>query len=342
LKWRTRCENTGELNLFVHSGTGESSSFVAANASNNRIIPKCRRVCRPAIDDRDVHSLAKALKRAERLKNQLSNVKSIIANDPSEYVFDIQSPKLTISPVWAKRTASKLLAKLGTKRIFLSATLPDFVRQAEWLGIDPKSDRTKFLELGCPFPVQHRPIFIYPAGKWTYGGNPENTYRTLCPLILAILDRHKGERGLIHVSSYAQAKEIVSRCRSPRLVTHADSRERETTLAHIAATPGSVLVSPSSREGLDLKDDLSRFQIIAKIPYASLGDKRVARRIELDPAWYQLNTVQQVIQAAGRSVRHNNDTAATYVLDKGWSWFYHQTRESFPRYFTQALQPWNP
>ena len=39
-------------------------------------------------------------------------------------------------------------------------------------------------------------------------------------------------------------------------------------------------------EGIDLKDDLSRFQIITKVPYPNLGDERIKIRCNKDYIWY--------------------------------------------------------
>ena len=47
----------------------------------------------------------------------------------------------------------------------------------------------------------------------------------------------------------------------------------EVITKHIDSTEPTVLISPSLHLGLDLKDDLSRFQIIVKVPYGNLGDR---------------------------------------------------------------------
>ena len=47
---------------------------------------------------------------------------------------------------------------------------------------------------------------------------------------------------------------------------------------HLVSKDPTILVSPSLMEGIDLVDDLSRFQIIVKVPYASLGDKHVKKK----------------------------------------------------------------
>jgi Rad3-related DNA helicase len=38
--------------------------------------------------------------------------------------------------------------------------------------------------------------------------------------------------------------------------------------------------------GLDLKDDLSRFQIITKVPYPDLGDRWIDAKRKINGQWY--------------------------------------------------------
>jgi ATP-dependent DNA helicase DinG len=286
--------------------------------------------------------LVKVQNRIRRLELQRININYILHSQPKDWVFDCDpSARFKASPVWASQIAPALLHRLGRKRIFMSATLPDFVRQARWLGIDPESPRTKFLALPSPFPVSHRPIYCHQAVQWKFG-QEERAYSQLIPVLQNILDRHPTQRGIVHVSSYAQAGEIVRRTNNPRLLTHQNSKQREDVLLEMFATPGAVLVSPSSREGLDLVGDRSEFQVIAKLPYPSLGDKRVKQRMVDDHGWYGLTTAQALIQACGRSVRNDHDHATTYILDAGWGFFIQRNRNFFPQYFRDALKVWTP
>jgi Rad3-related DNA helicase len=248
-----------------------------------------------------------------------------------------QPDRLSISPLWAGNFAASLLPRIGAKRIYLSATLPGFVHQARYLGIDPT--KARFLALPSPFPVGHRLIHICPVVQWPKKGQePGPAIAKTCRAIEKILKLHPNDRGIVHVSSYYQAREIVSQCRSKRLITHENAREKDFRLQEMFARPGAVLVSPSSHEGLDLYGDRSRFQVIAKLPFASLGDKRVKRRMEVDPVWYNLQTAQKFIQACGRSIRSDSDYATNYILDQAFDGFYHRASQFFPEYILDALR----
>jgi Rad3-related DNA helicase len=90
-------------------------------------------------------------------------------------------------------------------------------------------------------------------------------------------------------------------------------------------------------EGVDLKGEASRFQIICKIPYPSLGDKIVRKRMNKWKWWYPLQTSKTVIQAIGRSVRSSEDYAVTYILDADWDRFYSRNQDMFPESFKESI-----
>jgi Rad3-related DNA helicase len=100
----------------------------------------------------------------------------------------------------------------------------------------------------------------------------------------------------------------------------------------------TVLLSPSMTEGLDLRDDLSRFQIVAKVPYASLADPYVKTRMELDPDWYQLQTALTLVQALGRSVRSSDDHAISYIIDGDFARFMSQAQSILPDWWLDSIE----
>ena len=106
---------------------------------------------------------------------------------------------------------------------------------------------------------------------------------------------------------------------------------------HIIGDRPTVLLSPSMSEGVDLHGNLSRFQIICKIPYPYLGDKIVKKRMNKWKNWYALQTAKLIVQAAGRSIRSMDDIAVTYILDADWNRFYHHNSQMFPDTFKAAL-----
>ena len=90
-------------------------------------------------------------------------------------------------------------------------------------------------------------------------------------------------------------------------------------------------------EGVDLVDDLSLFQVILKMPWASLADPRVKRKSELDPDWYTNKVWVHVMQASGRSTRHEEDESITYILDASFPFFYDKWKHRLPKWFKARL-----
>ena len=91
-------------------------------------------------------------------------------------------------------------------------------------------------------------------------------------------------------------------------------------------------------EGVDLKGELSRFQILCKIPYPYLGDKLIRKKMNKWKWWYPLQTAKTIIQAVGRSIRNKDDYATTYILDEDWFKFYGRNKNLFPQDFREALK----
>jgi ATP-dependent DNA helicase DinG len=83
----------------------------------------------------------------------------------------------------------------------------------------------------------------------------------------------------------------------------------------------TVLISPSLHTGLDLKDELSRFQIITKVRYPNKSDRWTNAKRNKDTEWYYWQTALKLIQAYGRSVRSKDDWAKTYILDSAFGYF---------------------
>ena len=100
----------------------------------------------------------------------------------------------------------------------------------------------------------------------------------------------------------------------------------------------TVLVSPSMMNGVDLKDDLSRFQVIMKVPYPNIKSKKIKKRQKDNKEWYNWKTVVDLIQAYGRSIRSEEDYAETYILDESLSNIMKFNFKYLPSYFTDAIK----
>jgi hypothetical protein len=116
-----------------------------------------------------------------------------------------------------------------------------------------------------------------------------------------------------------------------------DGNNEKLLRKHSRSKEATVLVSPSLTTGADLKDDMSRFQIIVKLPWPSLVDKRVKKKIEDDSDWYATEIFKTLIQATGRSTRSENDWSITYVLDSSFYHWVYKFKHWFNKYFLKRI-----
>ena len=77
------------------------------------------------------------------------------------------------------------------------------------------------------------------------------------------------------INHHKISNHIIENIKSKRLLTHDSNNRDEILNKHIHSKKPTVLISPSMEEGVDLKGDKSRFQIICKIPYTYLGDQLI-------------------------------------------------------------------
>ena len=242
--------------------------------------------------------------------------------------------KIEFKPIDVSSFSEDLLFRHGAKVILMSATILDGDAFCESLGI-PKKE-AQFISFESPFPVENRPILVNPIGSMS-SRVIQDTLPKMAKAVKMILDEHKNEKGIIHCHSYKVANFLKKNIRSNRLLIH-DSTNRDDVLAkHIKSNKNTVLLSPSMTEGVDLKDDCSRFQILCKVPYPYLGDKLVKKRMHKWKWWYPLQTAKTIVQSVGRSVRHKDDFAVTYILDSDWSRFYPRNKKYFPPEFRKSI-----
>ena len=98
-----------------------------------------------------------------------------------------------------------------------------------------------------------------------------------------------------------------------------------------------VLMSPSLTEGLDLKEDLSRFCIICKMPFANTNDQWVKERQAENQIWYANNTCTTLMQMTGRVVRSDRDIASTYILDTCFEFLVKKYGNLFPEWWQRSV-----
>lgn len=281
----------------------------------------------------------------ERLANIEALLDDIKSNRENWIVSNVtrdesgQLVKASIMPLDVSSYFETILEK-GSVALFMSATILSKDYLCKTAGLEP--EKVKFIRIEeSDFPVKNRPVHLKNVA-WLNARSMEENMPKIVQEIDKILSEHSNEKGIIHTTSYSQLQTIkrsLSRAGASRLIETGSNLDRTEVLEkHYQSKRPTVLISPSLHLGVDLKDDLSRFQIIVKVPYPDLTDKRVAKMKERDPNWYIWNTVLRLVQSYGRSIRSADDFAKTYILDSNISYLLKIGNDLVPRWFKEAIK----
>lgn len=289
-----------------------------------------------------VKEIANISRQIDLLKSHKTKIETFLAvYDKDNWVMNIiegsgrSLRKIEFKAIDVGPFAKEYLFRMGHRIVMMSATILSKDAFCESLGI-PREE-AGFISIPTPFPIENRPIFYAPVGRMSRASIDQSLPK-LVEAIKAILDNHPNEKGIIHAHTFKIAQYLKDRIKSKRIMIHDSSNREEILRKHVQAKDPTVLISPSMTEGVDLKGDSSRFQIICKIPYPYLGDKLCKKRMNKWKWWYPTQTAKTIVQAVGRSIRSTDDHAVTYILDEDWGRFYGQNKSLFPSSFRDALQ----
>jgi len=250
-----------------------------------------------------------------------------------EFVIDIDSKRVILTPLHAS-TLSKYIFNHGEKIVLMSATIIDHKHFAKSLGIKDY----EYIEVDSTFDPKKSPIFISSKYKLNYK-TLANALPGICEQIKLIVEHHKNDKGIIHTHSNDITNFVKERLRNNnRLLCRDTNVTNEDILKlHSESVDPTILVSPSLVYGIDLKDDLARFQIIVKLPFLPLSSKRIKRLFESDSNWYENKMLNAVVQAAGRATRSKDDYSSTYILDGNFINVIKRVQSKLPKYFIDRI-----
>ena len=205
----------------------------------------------------------------------------------------------------------KFLQNKSGFKVFMSATLGDIRSYAK----HTKMGNAKVIRMDNKFSYKKSPVVFINRHKLSFREREQNLPKVV-EVLDKILDKHKGQSGIIHAGSYDFANYINNNSKHKfSFITYEVAKERQDAIRNFNKEDGKILVGPSLLEGLDLKDDKSRFQIFFKVPYPSLNDPLVKAKMNAFADWYDWKTGISIQQGAGRSIRSKDDWAITYILD---------------------------
>ena len=292
--------------------------------------------------DPDYESVTRLERRFDRAAQAkidiLTNKDNFVVNDP---VSDLNGNFriISVKPIDVSTFANSFFTT--EYQIFMSATIDKF-SFCENMGL--QQDDVAFIDTPkSPFPIEHRRIDLLNIKRLSYGSTESDELEVI-KVIDRIMDEHSTERGLILTSSVPRCQKIL-RFLSPKntrriRICHSynkDGKTQDEVISEHAADPTGVLLSSSLWEGVDLKDDLSRFQIVAKVPYPNYKEKRIKAKMDKFPLWYTSQTLTKLLQGFGRSIRSEDDWAKTYVLDTAANNVFFKAQKMIPRAYHDVL-----
>ena len=256
--------------------------------------------------------------------------------EKDNWVFEINQTekrglvKLVFKPIEVSRYSHDYLLNHADFIIFMSATIISQDGFCELIGID--ANKTSFVKVPSPFDPAKRPIVFANAGSMS-ANNIDASLPNMIKLLKEIIEQHRGQKGIIHTHNIRIAEHIRKSIRNKRLKVAYGSNREKILEQHCKTKSDTILVSPSMSEGVDLKGDLSKFQVICKVPYPYLGDKVCRKKMHKWKWWYDTQTIRTIVQSVGRSIRNEKDEAITYILDSDWKKIKYKCRDMFPEDF---------
>jgi Rad3-related DNA helicase len=296
----------------------------------------------------------KTIRYAINSSKHLGTIIEQLENGPKNIIWQYDNEEdpvyLNFKPLDISHLSQNLLLNLGSRRIFMSGTIADADIFMEELGLDPA--KTTFIKVDySSFPIANRPIYTtLQGGNLNRSKRSQEQYILTAEKIIDIAKQFPDQKGLILPYTDEIEKNIVAaieqldRSVADRLVQHSkSSRERESVFDNFDKSTGNqILLSTYANQGYD--GGTVGFCVIPKVPFPSLGDVRIVKKMKANPDWYKLQTGVMLTQMLGRIVRSPKDKGKVYILDPAFDFHLNQgyqgstpLNQFIPSYLTDAM-----
>ncbi len=285
-------------------------------------------------------------KRLKQLIKKIELLSSDYADNGEDWTYNItddtKCKKIVFQPLTSGRFLKYVLWNRGEKIILSSGTITPEIYIKEG-GLEDRAFDIKdcVIEIPSDFPVEKSPIYYKAIGKMTNDMKP-----IVFPKVMAEINKVISERadrkGIIHTFSYSNAEYVLNNI-SPELkhliYTQDRSNRRGTLDNWMKSNEPSVFLSTNMTEGLNLKDDLCRYQIYLKIGFPNTQDKRVAKRLELGHwGWYYMQAIEDIEQSAGRATRSKDDYSEMFIYDASFATMFTKYGKYMKPWFKQRMK----
>lgn len=245
--------------------------------------------------------------------------KGLYRGRPDEFLclMPLKPPQFVVNRILNSR---KIILMSGT---LVESDIKDLLGEKPYL----------YLDLPSPIPKKNRAINYAPVDfKLNRSTDPVAVVRA----IESVIAQYPGRNTIIHVS-YSNSKRLAPHFTLPILVN--DQKNKDKILEKFK-TEGGIFLASGCAEGIDLKDDLCRLNIIPQLSFPNLLDPMVQKRKALadGQTWYALETLKTTIQQAGRSTRGVTDHSITVIMDPNFGWVYRMVKHKLPGSFKEAIK----
>lgn len=274
-------------------------------------------------------ALDKRLCQINRLESKGGKLLVSYHDDPNRHRRSIR-----FQPSEVGELIEETLYSRATAVILMSATLLDRKVFSQSVGLP----NAPYLSIPSTFDPKNFGLTFRPVGRMIRR-DIDRTMKKMPGAIDRILRENLGHKGLIHTTNYRITRELGAALQGKwkdRILVQENAISRKEIIdEHIRSRRPTVLLSPSMMEGLDLRDDLARFQVICKVPYPDMSDPLVGVKPR---SWYNWRTVRSIVQSVGRGVRSADDWAKTYILDEALLDLMESSMSMFPKLFQEHME----
>lgn len=216
------------------------------------------------------------------------------------------------------------------KLFFLSGTINR--KDVEDMGLGDR--RITVIDAPSPIPIERRPFITDLKFNLSASANGRDV-PALATYLLELAKVKEG-RGFIH-APYSLARQLQPYlCQNDRFLFHSNQTKAE-VFKEFQESAGKIMVASGMYEGIDLADDLARWQVICKVPWANLTEPAMQYLASQDPEGYANEAVRLVVQAYGRVCRSPTDYGETIIVDRSFKRLYNQHGDLFPGWFKDAV-----
>jgi Rad3-related DNA helicase len=271
-------------------------------------------------------------RRLKALQNKLQALSTAEGSWAMEHVQKGRVAKFDV--VWPFNYAERYLFLHTPKVLLTSATVRP--KTCHLLGID--SDELSFKEYPHTFPKETRPVMYIPTVRLNYRSD-DNDLKIWVSRIDNIIRSRMDRKGIIHTISYKRRNFLMSRSRYSDLMLSHDSKDRDATIKQFKeSTEPCVLVSPSVTTGFDFPYTECEYQIIGKVPWPDTSTAVMKARNEQDDQYLSYIAMQELVQAAGRGTRAEDDQCEVFVIDDNFWWFVWRNKDHAPQWFLETVR----